>query len=81
MIDTPVSHEVLAAARRLAGRQALAGASMDDIAREAGITRVTLYRRGETRQAIVAALREELVREERDLLFPILTADGDGQPV
>ena len=77
--DTAVSHEVLAAARRLAARQALAGASMDDIAREAGITRVTLYRRGETRQAIVAALREELVREERDLLFPILTADGDGQ--
>ena len=69
---------MLAAARRLAERNALAGASMADIAREAGITRVTLYRRGETRATIVSALRDELVREERERLLPILAEDGDG---
>jgi AcrR family transcriptional regulator len=75
--DTAVSQAVLAAARRLAERNALAGASMADIAQEAGITRVTLYRRGETRATIVAALRDELAREERERLLPILAQDGD----
>ena len=79
MSDANVSQAVLAAARRLAARNALAGASMADIAREAGITRVTLYRRGETRAAIVAALRDELVREERERLLPILAQDGDAR--
>jgi AcrR family transcriptional regulator len=69
-----VSPNVLAAARRLAEQNRLATASMEDIAREAGITRMTLYRRGETRAAIVAALQTELVREERERLLPIVTA-------
>src|SRR3954470_791731 len=77
MTDTEVSREVLAAAKRLAARGELSGASMADIASEAGITRVTLYRRGETRPAIVAALRDELLREERELPLPILAAAGD----
>jgi len=67
----------VAAAKRLAERNELAGASMAAIAREAGITRVTLYRRGETRTAIVAALRDELARQERELMLPLLTASGD----
>ena len=74
-----MSTDVLRAARRLAARNALSGASMADIAAEAGITRVTLYRRGETRTAILAALRDELAREERDRLWPILTSDGDAR--
>src|SRR6266542_3266353 len=78
-MSTTVSREVLLAARRLAERNALADASMADIAEEAGLTRVTLYRRGDTRAAILTALRDELVREERDLLLPILAADGDAR--
>jgi AcrR family transcriptional regulator len=74
-----MSQPVLAAARRLAQRNELASASMADIAREAGLTRVTLYRRGETRAAILAALRSELAREERDLLLPALAAEGDAR--
>src|SRR5690348_7479053 len=77
MTDTEVSREVLAAVKRLAARGELSGASMADIAAEAGITRVTLYRRGETRPALIAALRDELLREERELLLPLLAGDGD----
>jgi AcrR family transcriptional regulator len=77
MTDTEVSREVLAAVKRLAARGELSGASMADIAAEAGITRVTLYRRGETRPAIVAALRDELLREEREIVLPLLAGDGD----
>ena len=79
MNEAPVSHGVLAAAKRLAERQELSRASMADIAREAGITRVTLYRRGETRSAIVSALRGELAREERDVLLPILASEDDAR--
>jgi AcrR family transcriptional regulator len=78
-LATTVSQEVLGAARRLAAREALAGASMEEIAHEAGISRVTLYRRGETRAAILDALRDELAREERDLLLPIVAGDGDAR--
>src|SRR3954471_6562019 len=74
MTDTEVSREVLAAVKPLAARGELSAASMADIASEAGITRVTLYRRGETRPAIIAALRDELLREERELLLPLLGA-------
>jgi AcrR family transcriptional regulator len=78
-MDTLVSRHVLDAARRLAARNELAGASMAEIAREAGITRMTLYRRGETRAAIIQALRSELAREQRELLLPILASDGDAR--
>src|SRR3954465_15488575 len=77
MTDTEVSREVPAAGKRLAPRRGPPAPSMADIAEEAGITRVTLYRRGETRPAIVAALRDELLREERELLLPLLAAGGD----
>ncbi len=79
MSEAAVSQDVLAAAKRLAERQELGGASMADIAKEAGITRVTLYRRGETRTAILVALRDELAREERERLLPVLTGPGDAR--
>jgi AcrR family transcriptional regulator len=71
--------EVLEAARRMADRGDWQGATMDEIAREAGIARATLYRRGATRELIVAALREELAREERDALWPVVSAPGSGR--
>ena len=49
---------------------------MAEIAAEAGIARMTLYRRGETREAIIRALRQELAGEERERLLPILTSEG-----
>jgi AcrR family transcriptional regulator len=52
---------------------------MEAIAREAGVTRMTLYRRGETRAAIIDALRTELAREQRELLLPILASEGDAR--
>ena len=67
---------VIDAARRLAAGGRLRSASMEELAREAGVSRVTLYRRGATRAAIVAALRERLAQEEREALWPALAADG-----
>jgi AcrR family transcriptional regulator len=52
---------------------------MAEIAQEAGIARMTLYRRGETREAIIRALGHELAQEERELLLPLLTAEGSAR--
>jgi AcrR family transcriptional regulator len=52
---------------------------MAEIAREAGIARMTLYRRGETREAIIRALRQELAREERERLLPLLVSEGSAR--
>jgi AcrR family transcriptional regulator len=77
--DATVSQQVLTAARRLAESGRLSSASMAEIAQEAGIARMTLYRRGETREAIVRALRQELARDERELLLPLLTSEGSAR--
>jgi hypothetical protein len=71
----PVSREVLAAARRLAERDTLAGTSLTEFPREAGVTRLTSYRRGETRAASLEALRDG----ERDVLVPILASPGNAR--
>jgi AcrR family transcriptional regulator len=76
MAGTVAWPELIEGVRRLAGRGAWHGATMDDIAREAGVSRVTLYRRGATRDRIVAELREALAREEREALWPAVTAQG-----
>jgi AcrR family transcriptional regulator len=68
--------ELLEAVRRLALRGEWGSATMDDIARESGVSRVTLYRRGATRTRIVEALREALAHEERDALWPAVASDG-----
>ena len=67
---------VIDAARRLAADGRLRSTSMEELAREAGVSRVTLYRRGATRAAIVTALRELLAQEEREALWPALAGDG-----
>lgn len=74
-----MSPEIVEAARRLARSGRLRAASMQELADEAGVSRVTLYRRGATRENVIAALRDELAREERDAIWPAITADGSGR--
>lgn len=70
---------VIDAARRLAADGRLRSTSMEELAREAGVSRVTLYRRGATRAAITSALRERLAQEEREALWPALAGDGSAR--
>src|SRR5262245_35605560 len=71
--------EIVGAARRLARDGRLRDATMQDLAEAAGVSRVTLYRRGATRDSVLQALRDELAREERDAIWPALVADGTGR--
>ena len=52
------------------------GATMERIAVAMGVSRMTLHRRGLSREAIIAALRDEMARAERDAQWPAITAPG-----
>ena len=62
--------------RRAIAEHGPRGATMERIAVAMGVSRMTLHRRGLSREAIIAALRDEMAREERDAQWPAITAPG-----
>lgn len=64
----------LAAARRTLLAHGLAGMTMQRVAEQAGLSRVTLHRRGVTRDTILEALAVEGVDAYRRALWPVLTS-------
>jgi AcrR family transcriptional regulator len=71
-IDT----RLLDGARRAVERHGWEGATLQRLADEAGVSRMTLHRRGVSRDALLAALAEQLEREYREALWPAMTASG-----
>ena len=53
-----------------------AGATLERIATEAGLSRVTLHRRGVTKDGLLAALAERGAERYRAALWPALTSPG-----
>jgi AcrR family transcriptional regulator len=51
-------------------------ATLERIADEAGVSRMTLHRRGVTREGLLGALGERLERDYRAAMWPALTARG-----
>jgi AcrR family transcriptional regulator len=64
---------VLAAGRRVLARHGYHGASAERLAAEAGVSRVTLHRKGITKDSILVALTEQAVHAYRAALWPALT--------
>lgn len=67
-----------------AGREALRkfgyqGATIARIASEAGVSRVTLHRRGVTKDLLVSALAQRATEQYRAALWPALTVPGSGR--
>ncbi len=77
-VSTPcqLDDELLSAARRALERHGVARATLERIAEEAGLSRVTLYRRGVTREAVLAALAGRALEDYRRAMWPALTARG-----
>lgn len=69
---------VLAAAARVFEEHGYAGATIERIAGEAGVSRVTLHRRGLTKDALLGELVTAATDDYRDRMWTVLTADGDG---
>jgi AcrR family transcriptional regulator len=54
-------------------------ATLERIATEAGVSRMTLHRRGVTRDGLLGALSQRLEDEYRAGMWPALTASGTGR--
>jgi AcrR family transcriptional regulator len=74
---TPHS-EILEAAQRVFEAHGYAGATIDRIAAGAGVSRVTLHRRGITKDGLLAELVARATEIYRSALWPALTASGTG---
>jgi len=78
MTEPTVDDAVLEGARRALTKWGH-GATLEQIAKEAGLSRVTLYRRGFSREAIVETLVAKALEEYRAALWPALTGHGTGR--
>src|SRR4051794_9320491 len=67
---------ILDAARQAIERHGWREATLERIAGEAGLSRMTLHRRGVTREAVLGDLARALEDEYRGALWPALTAPG-----
>ncbi|GGM27766.1 TetR/AcrR family transcriptional regulator [Promicromonospora citrea] len=66
---------ILAAARELLATDGVAGAGMEQVARRAGVSKVTVYRRWSSKEALLAA-----AFESAGAGLPARTLDGGGDP-
>jgi AcrR family transcriptional regulator len=69
---------LLDAARRAFAEYGYGGATLERIADEAGVSRVTLHRRGVSKDALLAALVAHATEDYRRIMWPALTAEGTG---
>lgn len=74
---TPRS-DVLQAARRVFEQHGYSGATVERIAAEAGVSRVTLHRRGLTKDALLGELVASATEDYRRAMWPALIAEGTG---
>lgn len=70
--------DVLEAVAAILDRDGLAGLSLSAIATEAGVSRVTLHRRGSSVEDCVVELLARVASELRDALWPAMTGAGSG---
>jgi AcrR family transcriptional regulator len=71
--------KLLAAARTVFARYGYHGATAERIAKSAGISRVTLHRKGLTKNVLLQSLVTEATESYRSSMWPAMTADGNGR--
>ncbi len=69
---------LIAAARKAVEKHGYAGLTLERIAAEADVSRVTLHRRGQGKEEIFNAMITQMFEEHRDALWPALVAGGNG---
>lgn len=70
---------LLAAAQRVLEDAGWQGLTVEAVAEAAGLSRVTAWRLGASREALVAALLAELAVDYRDAMWPALVGHGDAR--
>ena len=71
--------QLLDAAARAFEQYGYEGSSLERIATEAGISRMTLHRRGVSKETLLAELAERATEAYRSALWPALTAPGNAR--
>ena len=74
-----IDQGLLEGAHRAIERWGWRQATLERIATEAGVSRMTLHRRGVTRDGLLGALSERLEDDYRSSMWPALTASGSGR--
>ncbi len=77
MSDVPP--HIVDAARHVLAQDGLAAATLERISSAAGVSRMTLHRRGVSKADILRAIADELERDYREALWPALVARGSGR--
>ncbi len=70
---------LLAAAGRVLEDAGWQGLTVEAVAKAAGLSRVTAWRLGASREALVAALLRELAADYREAMWPALVGPGDAR--
>jgi AcrR family transcriptional regulator len=76
---TDVPPHIVEAARHVLAEDGLAAATLERISTAAGVSRMTLHRRGVSKADILRAIAEELERDYREAMWPALVAPGTGR--
>ncbi len=77
MSDVPP--HIVDAARHVLAQDGLAAATLERISTAAGVSRMTLHRRGVSKADILRAIVAELERDYREAMWPALVARGSGR--
>lgn len=76
---TVIDPAVLEAAHRAIEEHGWDGATLERIAAAAGVSRMTLHRHGVSREAVLAALADQLESRHDEAMLPALTHTGTGR--
>jgi AcrR family transcriptional regulator len=75
----PIPPHIVDAARHVLAQDGLAAATLERISAAAGVSRMTLHRRGVSKQDILQALALRLGDEYREAFWPALVSKGSGR--
>jgi AcrR family transcriptional regulator len=78
-VSADVPPHIVDAARHVLAQDGLAAATLERISAEAGVSRMTLHRRGLSKKEIVRAIAERLEADYREAMWPALVARGNGR--
>jgi AcrR family transcriptional regulator len=79
MSEPEVPPHIVDAARHVLAQDGLAAATLERISAAAGTSRMTLHRRGVTKESILRALADQLQLAYRDAFWPALVSKGTGR--
>jgi AcrR family transcriptional regulator len=79
MAEATVTPALLTAARTVFASYGYHGATAERIAQEAGVSRVTLHRRGLTKEVLLQQLTGEAIDAYRAAMWPAVTGAGTGR--